>query len=75
MSSFDELIAVLPLTEIDVKDGNIVNVIPYHELNIEKTLFWFALVDAMRTHKDPKVKERLNEAICSLRSFCQYVIG
>lgn len=75
MKSFDALIAVLPLTEIDVDKDHIVNVMPFHELNVENTLFWFKLVETLRNHKDLSVKKRLNVAICSLRSFCKYVTG
>lgn len=68
--SIDELIAALPFAQSTDPTAD-EKVIPIQNLTIEGALFWMSLVEYIQKKNDED--DRLEDVICDLSTFCDYV--
>lgn len=63
----DELIDALPLTT----DGEFEKCVEFSKLSVEVAVYWLALVEYLQDIDDED--DRIQDVICDLSTFCNYV--
>lgn len=52
-------------------EGNFAKCVPFNKLSVEVAVYWLSLIEYLQTVDDDD--DRLEDTICELSTFCNYV--